>query len=100
MVSDKLFGGTENSSEFNTIDGALGTLQSVGGPVGWYATAAKVGLNAINKIGSREIEGHTMNTYLKSKAGNYGGLMALNNKVESDKTKEFGLFNSGGYKRA
>lgn len=100
MVSDKLFGGTTDSSEFNAIDGALGTLQSIDGPVGLAATIGKVGLDAINKWGARKIDGHTMNVYQKSKAGNYKGLLALNDKVEQDKNKEFGTLNAGGFDAA
>ena len=99
-ATDSLLGGTENSSEFNVLNKGLGWASKIKGPVGWYATAARVGLNAINKIGARKIVGHTMSTHLKSKAGNYQGLLALNSQVEADKNKSFGTFNAGGFSAA
>lgn len=86
---------TKNSSTFNIASGALQTASKIPGVVGWAATGANALLRGINKATSKTIDIHTMSEQEKSKAVNYGGMLALNNKVSSLKGVEFGGIGGG-----
>ena len=86
---------TKNSSTFNIISGGLQTTSKIPGVVGWAATGANALLRGINKLTSKTIDTHTMSEQEKSKAGNYGGMLALNSKVSNLEGVEFGGIGGG-----
>ena len=90
---------TKNSSTFNIASGALQIASKIPGVVGLAATGTNALLRGINKITSKTIDTHTMSEQEKSKAGNYGGMLALNNKVSALEGVEFGGIGGGsGYR--
>ena len=86
---------TKNSKTFNIVSGGLQTASKIPGVVGWAATGANALLRGINKFTSKTIDTHTMSEQEKSKAGNYGGMLALNNKVSNLEGVEFGGIGGG-----
>jgi hypothetical protein len=86
---------TKNSSTFNITSGALQTASKIPGWIGWAATGTNTLLRGVNKLTSKTIDTHTMSEQEKSKAGNYGGMIALNNKVSALEGVEFGGIGGG-----
>ena len=86
---------TKNSSTFNIVSGGLQTASKIPGVVGLAATGANALLRGINKFTSKTIDIHTMSEQEKSKAGNYEGMLALNNKVSNLEGVEFGGIGGG-----
>lgn len=101
-LSDKLFGGTKNSSEYDTIIGGAKTLRNnLKGPAKWWATAGIAAVEGLNKIGASTVDDTYINQDFANKAGgSYTGTIALGEKAMANNGIEFGLFNRGGYRSA
>lgn len=101
-LSNRLFGGTKNSSEYDTIIGSAKTLRNnLKGPAKWWATAGIAAVEGLNKIGASTVDNTYINQDFANKAGgSYTGTIALGEKAMANNGVEFGLFNRGGYRSA
>ena len=100
LAGNALFGQTEDSGTYQTVDNVLGTASNIP-VVGKYAAALKGVMNFANGLGASTIDATGLDSStIEKSGGSYGGTIALNDQVQSDRNKKFGLFNRGGYKAA
>ena len=100
VAGNALFGQTEDSEAYQTVDNVLGIASNIP-VVGKYAAALKGVVNFANGLGASTIDATGLDSStIEKSGGSYGGTLSLNNQVQSDRNKKFGLFNRGGYKAA
>ena len=100
LAGNALFGQTEDSGTYQTVDNVLGIASNIP-VVGKYAAALKGVMNFANGLSASTIDATGLDSStIEKSGGSYGGTIALNNQVQSDRDKKFGLFNRGGYKAA
>ena len=100
LAGNALFGQTEDSDTYQTVDNVLGMASNIP-VVGKYAAALKGVINFANGLGASTIDATGLDSStIEKSGGSYGGTIALNDQVQSDRDKKFGLFNRGGYKAA
>ena len=100
VAGNALFGQTEDSKAYQTVDNVLGMASNIP-VVGKYAAALKGVVNFANGLGASIIDATGLDSStIEKSGGSYGGTTSLNNQVQSDRNKKFGLFNRGGYKAA